>query len=412
MSNALLDPKIYANVGLNLLKNNLVMARLVNGEYKNEFKKIGNTIYTRRPPEFVVRDGAVASVQDVVEGEVAIAMDKQKGVDVQFTSVEETLSVDSLLRSSTMASAMATLGNQIDQDIHAETRKFFNWVGTPGQLVNSFADLSKGPQRLDETGVETDGRVGVMPPADAWAMLGSLSGLYTEKVAADALTRAKLPMLGNVDWYSTQNIASVTTGSRTGGLVNGASQNVTYASIKDGDWTQSLIVDTLGASKTVAAGEMFTLDGVYAVNARTKETLDFLQNFTVIADATASGGGAATLIISPPMVTTGAFKNVSAAPADNAAINWFGDATAGNTDATTYRPSCVFRKQAIALVSCKLIKPYSGQADYAVDKETGLAIRYWRTSDGTNDTHLHRFDVLYGVKAVDPRLGVRLSGSA
>lgn len=412
MSHALLDPKVYANVGLKLLKNNLVMARLVSGEYKNEFKKIGNTIYTKRPPEFTVRDGAVASVQDVVEGEIAIAMNKQKGVDVSFTSVEETLSVDNLLKSSTMASAMATLANQIDQDIHAETRKFFNWVGTPGQLVNSFADLAKGPQRLDETGVETDGRVGVMPPADAWAMLGSLSGLQTEKIAADALTRAKLPMLGNVDWYSTQNVATITTGTRTGGAVNGASQNVTYASIKDGDWTQSLVVDGLGASKTVKAGEMFTIDGVFAVNPRTKEVLDFAQNFTVIADATANGSGAATLTVSPPMVTTGAFRTVSAAPADDAAIAWFGNATAGDTDATTYRPSCVFRKQAIALVSCKLVKPYSGQADYAVDKDTGLAIRYWRTSDGTNDTHLHRFDVLYGVKNVDPRRGTRLSGSA
>ena len=55
--------------------------------------------------------------------------------------------------------------------------------------------------------------------------------------------------------------------------------------------------------------------------------------------------------------------------------------------------------------------PYSGEADYATDPDTGLTVRYWRTSDGTNDTHLHRFDVVYGVKMVDPRRGTRISGT-
>jgi hypothetical protein len=32
--------------------------------------------------------------------------------------------------------------------------------------------------------------------------------------------------------------------------------------------------------------------------------------------------------------------------------------------------------------------------------------------DGINDESMWRLDILYGVKAVDPRLAVRLSGSA
>jgi hypothetical protein len=83
-------------------------------------------------------------------------------------------------------------------------------------------------------------------------MLGSLSGLTAQtKEATDALTRAKLPMLGNIDWYSTQNAGSVTTGTRSGGLIDGASQNVTYASVKDGAWTQTLTLDNVGNGKTV-----------------------------------------------------------------------------------------------------------------------------------------------------------------
>ena len=71
----------------------------------------------------------------------------------------------------------------------------------------------------------------------------------------------------------------------------------------------------------------------------------------------------------------------------------------------------VFRPEALALVSAKLIMPVFGRADFATDPDTGLTVRYWRTSDGINDTHLHRFDVIYGVKNVDPRRGVRISGT-
>jgi hypothetical protein len=427
MANAMLSPKVYANTFLKLLKNSVVLPKLVSSEYKNIVvkpisntgQKNGTTVYVKRPPMFTVRDGAVASVQDVVEGEIAITIDKQKGVDVEFTSMEETLTVDDLLKSKVMQAKASALANQIDQDLHAETKKFFNWVGTPGQLINSYADLTKAPQRLDEMGVEQDGRIGLLPPADAWAMLGNLSGLYAqEKVANDALMRAKLPMLGNIDWYSTQNAATITTGTRSGNaLVDGASQNVTYASVKDGNWTQTLSIDNVGNAQTVAAGEVFTIADVYAVNPLTKAVLPYLQQFTVITGGTSSATATANdqnldLTISPPIITSGAFQTVSAAPADNAAIQWMGSDTETDTDATTYSFGTVFRPEALALVSAKLIMPYSGEADYATDPETGLTVRYWRTSDGTNDTHLHRFDVVYGVKNVDPRRGTRISGTA
>jgi hypothetical protein len=419
MSNALLSPKVYANVGLKILKNNVVLPKLVTTEFKNEFKKVGSTVYAKRTPEFTVRDGAVAQVQDVVEGEIAVTIDKQKGVDVEFTSVEETLTVDSLLKSKVMNSAMTQLANQVDSDLHALTKRFYNWVGTPGQTINSYSDLTKGPQRLDEMGVESDGRVGLLPPADAWAMLGSLSGLTAQtREATDALTRAKLPMLGNIDWYSTQNTATVTTGTRDGNtLVDGADQDVTYASVKDGDWTQTLSIDNVGNAKTVAAGEVFTIADVYAINPRTKVALPYLQQFTVITGgtsvATATGDNQnLDITISPPIITSGPFQTVSAAPADNAAIQWMGSDTEGDTDAVTYSFGSIFRKEAIALVSAKLIMPFTGEADYATDPETGLTVRYWRSSDSTNDTHMHRFDILYGVKMVDPRRGTRISGTA
>ncbi len=416
MANALLSPKVYSNTFLALLKNNIVLPKLVTTEFKNDFKKVGDTVYAKRVPEFTVRDGRVAQVQDVIEGEVAVKIDKQKGVEFEFTSVEDTLTVDSLMKSRSMKAAAIQLAQQIDQDLHAETKKFYNWVGTPGQTINTYAKLSAGMQRLDEMAVEMGGRVGILHPSDAWAMLGNLSSLTAQtKEATDALTKAKLPLLGNVDFYVTQNAGSVTTGTRSGNtLVDGANQNVSYTTVKDGDWKQTLNVDAMGNATTAKKGEVFTIAGVYAINPRSKAQLPSLQQFTLVEDATANStaGGQAALQISPPIITSGPFQTVSAAPANDAAIQWMGDDAEANTDETTYRYGTIFRKEALVLVSAKLSEPFSGESSYSTDPDTGLTVRYWRSSDSTNDTHMHRFDVLYGTKNVDPRRGVRISGAA
>lgn len=409
MANTLLTPKVYANVMLKLLKNNLVMGKLVTTQFKNEFKKIGNTVYVKRPPEFTVRTGAVAQIQNVTEGEIPVVIDKQKGIDIQFSSIEETLTVAELLRSEIMNAEAAQLAQQIDSDLMAATLEFPSWVGTPGQTINSATDFFAAPQRLDELAVPQTDRNGVMSPADFWALAGNFTGLYAQRdIATEALERARIPLIGSVQPYMTQSVVNLTVGTRAASgaaTVNGNNQNVTYASISANDYKQTFLVKTLTAGHTIKAGEVFTIANVYAVNPRTKAVLPYLAQFVNLVDATADGGGLATLTIANPIITSGAYQTVNAAPVDGAAITWLGTAS------TAYPQNAVFHKSAIALVFAKLIMPYSGEASYATDPETGVSVRYWRTSDGTNDLHLHRWDVLYGVKTVDRRLGTRISGT-
>ena len=74
--------------------------------------------------------------------------------------------------------------------------------------------------------------------------------LVVPESAKNALQKAKIPILGNVDPYITQTIPSLTTGSRTNGAVNGASQGVTYLSVKS-TYQQTLNINGVGASGTV-----------------------------------------------------------------------------------------------------------------------------------------------------------------
>ena len=414
MPNQFNQAKIYANAALKLLKNNLVAARMVSSETIDKAisserggSANGGTVYVKRPPEFIVRQGRVAQVQDSIVGEVAVSIDKQRGVDLEFTSLEETLSVDEFMRDENANSAMAQLAQQIDGDVGEITLEFPGWVGTPGQLIDSGPDFFKMPERLDELAIPQNDRVALLSPADKWAFAGGLTNnaAQANELARTALEAGRIPNIGMIDTYMTQNVPTLTCGTRTNGAVNGASQAVAFTAVRN-DYKQNLIIDGVGANATIKRGEVFTIADVYAVNPRSKATLPFLAQFVVLADATANGSGQVTISIANPIITSGAYQTVNSAPANDAVITWVGTAS------TSYRQNISFHKSAIKLVSARLIRPASGECAFARDPETGLTIRYWKTSDGTNDTHLHRWDVIYGVVNTDRRLGVRGSGTS
>jgi len=413
MANAYASPKIYANAGLKLLKNNLVLAKLVDTEsLDKEFTsergggKPGGTVYVKRPPELLVRDGRVAQVQEVLEGEVPVSIDKQKGVDVEFTSLEATLSLDEILKDKTAEAAMAQLATQIDLDLNDRLLEFPNWVGTPGQLIDSPADFFKMPERMDELAIPNVGRIGLLSPPDRYALAGNILANAAQQgsVARNALEEARIPGLAGIDAYTGQTVPTLVTGTRTNGTVAGAGQNVAFTAVRN-SFQQTLNVAGLGAAATVKRGEVFTIANVFAVNPRTKAQLPFLAQFVVLADATADGAGAAALTIANPIITSGAYQNVNSAPANAAVVTWMGSAS------TAYRQNAAFHKSSLKLVTARLVRPASGECAFATDKDTGITIRYWRTSDGINDTHLHRWDVIYGTANLDRRLGVRGSGT-
>jgi len=413
MANTFATQQKITNAFLLLLKNELVMGKLVttkfDKDFANETVAVGDTVKLRRPPEFTVRDGKTASAQDVVVGTVDVTIDKQKGVDVNFTSKELTLEVDDLLKNQTMKAKASQLAQQIDGDLMGETLEFSHWAGTPGQLVNSASDFFVGVQKAMELAIPMDDLHAVLSPADHFALAGSFTALSaSDSTVKTAIEKAKLPMVGGVQPYVSQNVKVLTVGTRaaTGAtVINGAAQNVTYANART-TYSQTLNVDGLTEGHTIKRGEVFTIADVYAVNPRSKETLSFLQKFVVLADATANGSGEAALTIASPIITSGAYQTVSAAPADGAAVIWMGTAS------TAYNQNAIFHRGSIALVGAKLEEPKSGVWSYATDAETGLSLRTWSQSDIANDEHMTRVDVLYGVANIDRRLGLRLSGTA
>jgi hypothetical protein len=411
MADTILTADIIAKEALLILKNRCVMPKLVYRAYESEYDKningykIGDTVSVRRPAQYQVTSGAVLNLQEHVEGKTAITVDKQYHVGLDFSHVDLTLKIDQISER-VIKPATVPLVDQIDQDCAALYKDVWNWVGTPGQTINSFSDFYEGSVRLDEGAVPTDMRMGYLSPRDHGGMLSTQTGLYMQDVAKDAYRKAHLGEIGGVDTYMSQNVQTHTVGAHGGTpLVDGAAQNVTYDSVKN-TFEQTLITDGWTASVALKKGDVFTLDGVYAVNPVNKAVLPHLQQFVVRADVTANANPAndTNLTISPPIITSGAFQTVSAAPANNAPITYLGTASTG------YRQNMIFHKNAFALCMVPLQKPTN--EDCSVVTSDGLSVRVWRGADITNDRSIWRLDVLYGVKTLDGRLATRISGAA
>lgn len=413
MSNVFATQQKITNAFLLLLKNEMVMGKLVttkfDKDFSNETVSVGDTVKVRRPPEFVVRDGATASAQDYKIGTVDVTIDKQKGVDVSLTSKEATLSVDELLENQTMKAKAAVLAQQVDSDLIGETLEFPHWVGTPGQLINSASDFFVGVQRAMELSIPMDDLHGILSPADHFALAGSFTALGASDATVKlAIEKAKLPMVGGVQPYVSQNVINLTVGSRTAASaaqVDGASQNVTYDDVRT-TFSQTLNLKNMTEGHTIKRGEVFSIANVNAVNPRSKVSLGYVQKFVVLADKVVDSAGKAAVTVANPIIVSGAYQTVDAAPADSAAVTWMGTAS------TAYAQNAIFHRGSIGLVSAKLVEPKSGVWSYATDPETGISVRTWSQSDITNDLHMTRVDVLYGVVNLDRRLGVRLSGTS
>lgn len=405
MTNTVLTPDIIAKEATMILDNELVMAKKVHRGLESEFKnsvngyEVGDTVSIRRPTDFTVREGAVAANQDVVEGKVSLTVNKQIGIDFGFTSAELTLDIKELSER-VIKPAMVQLANRIDQECMNLYKFVPNWIGTPTPPINSFADFAKGPERLDEFAVPTEGRASVLSPADYYGLLGSQTALYIQNAASGAYREGSLGRIAGVETFEAQNVPTHVVGSDvTTVTINGAitASTISYANVKD-TMLQTITI----AGGTLNPGDVFEIADVYAVNPVTKARLPFKKQFTVISyDAN-------TLVMYPAMIWSGAFQNVAVETGvtdlDTKALTFVGTAGVG------YRQNMIFHRNAFALAMVPMVSP-PGATQVARQSYKGTSVRIIPTYDGTNDKSNWRCDVLFGVKAIDPRLATRISGS-
>jgi P22 coat protein - gene protein 5 len=398
MANTILTDEVIAKEALMLLENNLVFARGVNRKYEKTFegeRKVGDTINVKKTPQYTVRTGATASIQNHTQESVPVVVDKQKGIDVEFTSKELALDLQDFSKE-VLAPQIATLANTVDFDGLAL------YKSVPNAVAGSMADFDNylnAGAILDENGTPMDDqRQIILNPRGQVSVVNGLKGLFQSSTQIkDQYEKGRMGTAAGFDWAMSQNIPVHTIGAHGGTPLTAAAGSAGGTTIATDGWTNSTLV--------LKEGDVVTFAGCYNVNPMSKQSTGQLKQFVVTADATSSAGGLATISFSPAMVATGATQNVSALPADNVAITVLGTASAQKAQ------NIAFHKDAFTLVTVDLPLPKGmDMAARASSAKAGLSIRFVRGYDITNDKFISRLDVLYGWKCIRPELACRIYG--
>lgn len=402
MSNNLLTISMITKESVRILRNQFGFTKGVNRNYDDTFAqtgaKIGSVINIRKPVRYTTTNGPALQIQDVTDQSVPLQLTTQQHVDFQFNSKDMTLSIDEFGQRY-LQPAINALANKIDFDGLALANQVYNAVGVPGTTPNTALIALQAGQKLSENATPVDGRRSlIINPAGEASMVDALKGLFQDssKIAEQYSSGMMGRGLG-FDWRMDQNVQAHTVGTYTGTpVVSGANQS--GSALNTSGWGNSLL-------SLLSVGDIFTIAGCFNVNPVSFQSTGALKQFTVTAGAVSDGSGLSTIQISPSIVLTGPYQNVSNAPGNGNALTVLG------ASGTVTPMNLAYHRDAFALGMADLELPKGVEmAARASDPESGISLRIVRDYDIVNDQHPCRIDVLYGWVAIYPEMACRIQG--
>jgi hypothetical protein len=398
MANTILTPTAVTREALRILHQKLNFVGNVNRQYDDSFAKsgakIGDSLKIRLPNQYTVRSGAVLNVQNTSETSTTLQIATQKGVDLNFSSAELTLSLDDFSKR-VLDPAMSVLAANIEADAMSMYKDIYQQANqsTITQAL-SFTTLLNGMAILDRALAPKSDRVANLAIQNTVDLVDALKGLFQDSSAiAKQYREGMMGRTAGFDFYQNSLWSKHTSGTETASgsmTVNGANQ------------TGSSVTVANGSSKTLKKGDIITFVGCNRVHPETKADTGILQQFVVTADVGTSG---TSISISPSIVTSGATQNVSASPTNSQAIVKVAGASG------IYDVSMLYHPDAFTFATADLVMPKG--VDFAArEVMDGISMRIVRQYDINNDQMPCRLDVLYGYKTIRPELACRTASNS
>lgn len=297
----------------------------------------------------------------------------------------------------------------------------FQTVALQGSVVvkrtvaaTGYDDVSLADAALTEIGAPMSDRAFVASPRTANLMAGDLAKRSTFSGAAqNAYERAQLGIdVAGFDVYKNDqslNLAAATGGTTT---VNGANQYYVPVANQVDAFGQTVNVDNRYSNLTITAttyanikvGDAFTITGVNSVHMISKQDTGQLQTFRVVGKPSANVIQVAPAIISAQGATRPEteYQNVTATPANGAAITWL------NTVTAPLNPFFV-RDTLLLLPGSFSVDPEDGWQTMRATTDLGIAIQYTRQGQINDLSVKARFDIDFGTALTAPNMaGVEL----
>lgn len=384
MPNTILTPTAVTREALVVLHQKLNFVGSINRQYDDSYAKegakIGDSLKIRLPNEYVVRNGITMAAQDTTEQSTTLQVSTVKGVDLNFTSQELTLSLEDFSER-IIEPAMSVLAANIEADALTMGLDVYNVVNNIGNAMTLRSALSARKQLVDCLAPGSQ-RSLLLNTTDNLDMVDALKGLFQDsnEIAKQYRDGKVGRTAGFGDIFENTLLTSQATGtaaSATTYTVNGAGQ------------TGAGVVVAVGAT-TFKRGDVVSFAGCNRVHPETKADTGVLQQFVLTADY---AGGAGTLPVSPSIVTSGGRQNVSASPTNGGAVTKVGGASA------VYKPSLAFHKDAFTFATADLVQPKG--VDFASRQVMdGISMSMVRDFVISDRSFPCRIDVLYGFKTL------------
>ena len=357
MQNTILTPEVVANEALMCLSNNLVMADLVHRDYADEFVSVGDTISIRKPAKFVAKNfTGTTEPQALTEGSVSVKLDRFRDVTVAVTSKQMTMDIADF-SAQVVQPAMQAIAQAIDEDLLAMATEKAGYRQDSDEYPFGLDGIAMVAKRLDMEKAPMQNRSLVMHPEHKYRYI--LSGSLSDVSYAgdnETLRDALMGKVYTLETYMDQNAPGSLAAEP------GSAKTYTVSGVKGA--TTVTVGDLTG---TIVAGDGFILDG-------------YLYRFTK--------GGTGQLEIDQKLMRD----------ADNAAVTPVNGPN-----------SVAFHRNALALVTRNLALPM-GAANAAYASAGGLGVRVVYDYDSATKTDKISFDVIYGIKELEPGLICALSG--
>nr|WP_293525322.1 P22 phage major capsid protein family protein [Phenylobacterium sp.] len=369
----------------------------ISREYDDRFArqgaKIGDTLKVRLPNQYAVRNGPALATQDTNETSVELKVQTQKGVDLNFTSIDLTMGLDDF-SDRVLEPAMSVLAASIEADAMLMYQDVANQVNSHGQPA-TFQKVLQGRKILVDNLAPLGGRTANLNTQDNMDLVDALKGLFND---SDALSKQyREGYMGRTAGFDFMENTLWPAHVRGGGANYATNTLPTVLPVSPNPVNAITVATGTGS---LAKGDVITITGVMRVHPETKANTGVQQQFVVTQ---AHPGGAGVVQISPAIITAGPMQTVTLATTNAAAaIQVAGVANTANG------LSMLYHKSAFAFATADLVMPRG--VDFAARQVfDGISMRIVRQYDINSDRFPCRLDVLYGYRTLRPQLACRLA---
>jgi len=408
-TNSILTPTMITREAARILHQKLNFVGNVNRQYDDRFAqtgaKIGTSLNVRLPAKYNVRTGATISFDEHVERSTPLTVSSQYGVDVSFTSVELTMSLDDFSQRF-LDPAMAQLASKIESDaLGVAYKRVANYTNATTDGLLTYKRFQQNGRYLTENLSPSGDRNAILTPASTIEFNDAVKGLFhSSENIRKQYREGMMGRTGGFDVYENTLLPTHTTGTLAGTPVSNGANQGTSATTNVWSSQSTLAIDGATNGTTLKAGDIITVSGVYAVHPETKANLGYLKRFVVQSDltlTTATVGGTAT--VKPALIygSGNAYQNcVLSGPSDtdDNTITLIGAV------GSAFGQDLFFHKDAFMFGTADLEDVSRDGAWGARAVQDGISLRIARQYDIVNDAFPCRIDILWGFAELYPEL--------